>query len=365
MSTQVTTTQNATNPFAGQVAAMPRASAPAQSDQQRAIAEVQAAMMIARANPRDQAAMDRILAACQRLALAEVAVYSYVRGGSAITGPSIRLAEAIAQQWGNLQFGIREIEQRNGESVVQAFAWDVETNVRREMTFSVPHTRHTKRGSYRLEDPRDIYETVANNGARRLRACILAVVPGDVIDGAVAQCEQTMRAKADVSDEAISKMLVAFAEFGVTQEQIEKRIQRNIDAIQPVQVVELKKVYASLRDGMSSVADWFEIESNEDAQKVEKKTVGNQAAKEALSQRKSSQPEKQESQDQTAKPMTPEEIAKAQDALLNPPNTATANILWRDIEPRARATSRKVFAALESNYQTGWNKAADKEAEKS
>jgi hypothetical protein len=44
----------------------------------------------------------------------------------------------------------------------------------------------------------------------------------------------------------------------VTKEQIEKRIQRRIDAIQPAQVVTLRKIYASLRDGMSVAADWFE-----------------------------------------------------------------------------------------------------------
>lgn len=252
----------ATNPFAGNLpAAASRSggSAVAQSDQQRTIAEVQAAMMIARMNPRDQiAAMDRIINACARPTLAEAAIYQYSRGGSDISGPSIRLAEAMAQCWGNLQFGIRELDQRNGESTVQAFAWDVETNTRREVTFQVPHLRYTKSGTKRLEDPRDVYEMIANQGARRLRSCILAVIPGDVTEAAVRQCDATMHAKADTSQEAVKKMVDAFAAYGVTKEQIEKRIQRRLDAITPAQIVGLKKVYASLRDGMSLPADWFE-----------------------------------------------------------------------------------------------------------
>ena len=228
------------------------------TDQARAVAEIQAAMMIARMNPRDPvAAIDRILNACTRPTLADSAVYTYSRGGSDVSGPSIRLAETIAQSWGNMQFGIRELDQRNGESVVQAFAWDVETNTRREVTFHVPHIRHTRKGASKLEDPRDIYEMVANQGARRLRACILSVVPGDVVEAAVNQCEVTMKAKADTSPDAMKRMVEAFAQFGVTKEQIEARIQRRIDAIQPAQVVSLKKIYASLRDGMSSVEDWF------------------------------------------------------------------------------------------------------------
>lgn len=250
------------NPFGAMaVQSKHHGGAVAQSDQQRGIAEVQAAMMIARMNPRNQIeAMDRILNACTRPSLADAAVYTYSKGGSDVSGPSIRLAEAMAQAWGNISFGIRELEQSNGESSVQAYCWDIETNTKREITFQVPHVRFTKKGSYKLEDPRDIYELVANQGSRRLRACILAILPGDVTEAAVAQCETTMRTKADTSPEAMQKMVVAFEPFGVSKEQIEKRIQRCIDAIQPAQVVSLKKIYASLRDGMSAPADWFDAE---------------------------------------------------------------------------------------------------------
>lgn len=282
------------NPFAdAPVAARPIAgNAVANTDQQRAIAEVQAAMMIARMNPRDPiAAMDRILNACARPTLADSAVYTYSRGGSDVSGPSIRLAEAMAQSWGNMQFGIRELDQRKGESTVQAFAWDVETNTRREVTFQVPHIRHTKKGQYKLEDPRDIYEMVANQGARRLRACILAVIPGDVTEAAVNQCEVTMKTKADTSPEAMQKMVAAFEPFGVTREQIETRIQRRLDAIQPAQVVSLKKIYASLRDGMSVPADWFEVEPQAEASAGAETATRTDAVKERLRAAKPAAPD--------------------------------------------------------------------------
>jgi hypothetical protein len=244
------------------------------TEQQRAIAEVQAAMMLARANPRDERkAMDRILMSCARPSLAEQAVYQYARGGTDISGPSIRLAEAIAQAWGNLQYGVRELSRDHENATVQAYAWDLETGTRREVTFQVPLIRSTKKGSYRLEDPRDIYETVANQGARRVRACILALIPGDVVDAAVEQCEATMKAKADVSPESIRKMIDAFAAVGVTREQIELRIQRRLDSITPAQVVQLKKIYASLRDGMSNVSDWFEVQQAGAPQEHEKKSL--------------------------------------------------------------------------------------------
>lgn len=265
------------NPFGASAPAgnvtMPATSAAA-SDASRAVAEVQAALMIARMNPRDQrSSMDRILNACTRPSLAESAIYSYARGGTAITGPSIRLAEAVAQQWGNVQFGIRELSNKAETSEVQAYAWDVETNTRREITFSVPHIRYTKqRGGYKLEDPRDIYELVANQGSRRLRACILAVIPGDVIEAAVKQCNETIKASADVSPEGIRKMIDTFDAFGVTQAQIEAFCQCRAEAIRPAQVIRLRGIYTSLKDGMSSPSDWFEPEpAKKEPAKIESK----------------------------------------------------------------------------------------------
>lgn len=250
-------------------------------ESQRAIAEVQAAVVMAKRFPRDQKrAYDKIMLACQRMSLAESAIYSYARGGTDIAGPSIRLAEAIAQAWGNLQFGIRELEQRNGESTVEAYAWDIENNTRQIKTFQVPHKRHTKKGTYNLTDPRDIYENVANNGARRLRACILGLIPGDIVDAAVAQCEATLIAKADTSPETTKKLVEAFKVLGVTKEQIEKRIQRTLNAITPAQIVGMRKIYNSLKDGMSSPADWFESNAPAESKGMEglrekmKKTQG-------------------------------------------------------------------------------------------
>lgn len=238
-----------------------QSSAITQIESSRAVQEVQAAIVVAKKFPRDQAqAMERIKIACQRPGLANAAVYQYARGGTDISGPSIRLAEAIAREWGNIQYGIRELEQSNGESTVEAFAWDVETNTRQTKIFQVPHTRYTKAsGNKKLDDPRDIYELVANNGARRLRACILGIIPGDVVESALEQCDETMRADADVSPESQKKIVEAFSKFGVKKEQIEARIQRKMDSITPANVVALRKIMTSLKDGVSKAEDWFSM----------------------------------------------------------------------------------------------------------
>jgi hypothetical protein len=236
----------------------------------REMAEVQAAVVMARRFPGDEIrAVEKIRNACSRPTLAESAVYQYSRGGSDVSGPSIRLAEAIASSWGNLQFGVREVEQRNGESTCEAFAWDVESNTRVVKSFKVSHIRHTKKGDTLLTDPRDIYEMVANQGARRVRACILGIIPGDVVEDAVRQCEATLNAKADTTPEGLKKVADAFAAYGVTVKQLEARIQRRWDSITAAQVVGLRKIIVSLRDGMSKPEDWFEPIAKDEAKPSE------------------------------------------------------------------------------------------------
>jgi hypothetical protein len=263
----------------------------------REIAEVQAAVIMARRFPRDQVqAMDRVIQACTRPSLAQGALYNYSRGGTDITGPSIRLAEVLAQNWGNIKFGWREVERvpgkkdpvtgrmRAGRSTISTYAWDLETNVPVERSFQMIHERNTRSGTYPLVEDRDIYEAAANLASRRMRACILAVIPGDVVETAVDQCEATMLAKADTSPEAVAKLAEAFIQFGVTKDQIEARIQRRLDAIRPAQVVQLRKVWKSLDDGMSVASDWFQAKQAEPgaAPAAEPELKGNEGLKAKL-----------------------------------------------------------------------------------
>lgn len=332
------------SPFAGTIATRSSSNASADTSQAREIAEVQGAMVIAQRFPRDPiTAMDRILRACTRPSLAEGALYSYSRGGQEITGPSIRLAETAAQAWGNMAFGIRELEQRNGASTVEAFAWDMESNTRQVKVFQVEHKRHTKKGAYKLEDPRDIYELVANQGARRLRSCILGVIPGDVIEAAVKQCEETMHASADTSPDALKKIVDAFQKFGVTREQIEKRIQCRLDAIRPAQVVQLKKVYASLRDGMSVASDWFEQPA--DAEDVPKPGV--EGVKQAVKSR--AENPKQDSEKGPA--ITTEEILDALVAAKDRDSLDVAADLIRMLPENDQCALRDVYEQRKGEIQ--------------
>lgn len=241
----------------------------AQASASREMEEVKGQIFMAKQFPRNVFQSEqRILDACKRPALAQTAVYRYPRGGQSVEGPSIRLAEVLAQNWGNLAFGIKELEQRPGESVAMAYAWDLETNVREEKVFTVPHTRKARGKIQKLEDPRDIYELVANNGARRLRACILGIIPGDIVEKAVEECNRTLTGnnKEPLKDR-IAVALNAFKDkYKVTQEQIEKRMGYNVSAFTERDYADLIKIFTSIKDGMSKVEDWFPKEEVKESQ---------------------------------------------------------------------------------------------------
>ena len=227
--------------------------------------EVQVAMVAAKRFPRDEIdAYNRVIRDCKRQTLAAKAMYEYPRGGQVVTGPSIHLARAMARSWGNLDSGFKVLEQNSQESTVMAYCWDLETNYRETKVFTVPHVRETKKGSYPLTDSRDIYEAVANQAARRERACILSVIPGDVVDAAVEQCNATLSGGGGMPLVDMVRILVQkFQEqYGVTAEMLEEYIGCKKEAFSNQSVVRLKNVFNTLRDGSASVEQYFPVSTS-------------------------------------------------------------------------------------------------------
>jgi hypothetical protein len=348
------------NPFGNEPANMV-AGALIAVEQSKAVAEVQAALVFARTQPRDpRRAMDRILQDCMRPTLAEEATYQYSRGGNDISGPSIRLAETLAKRWGNMEAGVKELSRRDGVSECLAYAWDYETNYRDVRTFTVRHWRDTKQGGYALKDERDIYEMIANNGARRKRACILALIDGDVVEAAVKQCEMTLATKIEVNDELIAQMIERFGSYGVTKEMIEKRIQRHMSAITPAMVVSLRKIHNSLRDGMSAPAEWFEMGDDPAANVTQPASSGNRtdtvkermrAKKDKPATGKTAAKPAAESATQK-KPIPYAEVADQMNAAKSKDDLdAAADLIKYVVDEAQRAELTDVYMTLASKYE--------------
>lgn len=223
-------------------------------EQSRAMAEVQSAMVVAQRFPRnEQHALGRVLAACGRRSLAERAFYAYERGGQSVSDVSIYFAREVARCWGNIQYEIVELSQdkERGESEVMSYAWDLETNVRSAIRFIVPHVRHTRNGAKPLTDPRDIYEMIANLGSRRLRQCILAVIPDDVTQEAKKVCRKALQDDGDAGpiSERIKKCVESFKEIGVTRQQIQEHLGVKPENMNLDQLTDMQIIYRTIKGG--------------------------------------------------------------------------------------------------------------------
>lgn len=207
-------------------------------EQARAVAEVQAAVVVAQQCPRDVSrAIERMRQSCSQKALADRAFYSLPRAGGKVEGSTVHLARELAACWGNVDYGIRELRRDDeaGESEMSAWAWDQETNVRSSRSFIVPHaimaTDRPSRTKFRksLTDLGDIANNNNSVAARAVRETIFTVLP---VWFRVEAEEIAAKTLAGGVSGAPLQQQVADAighferTYGVTGGQIEERLQR-------------------------------------------------------------------------------------------------------------------------------------------
>lgn len=226
----------------------------------RAAIEAQGKLMLAKQFPRDYTyCYAKAIEACQRKAFADEAFYAYPKGKETITGPTIRFAEELARCYGNIDYGFKELSRDNGKTEMQAYCWDLETNVNSTQNFTVEHILEKKEGDVALTKQRDIYEKTANDGARRLRSRILAILPPDLVEDCIKECKKTLVGKNDIPlNDRVRKMVVAFSRIGVTKEMLEKRLGHTLESMNAEEIVEYNGIYNSLVAKETTISEWFE-----------------------------------------------------------------------------------------------------------
>ncbi len=256
MSVSLTEVQQKTGALVAQTSAANTLGA----ESERVVALIQASFTVAKRHPRDiNEAIERIKNICGVLAVAEDAEYSYNRGGKLVSGPNIRIAEIIASQWGNIDCNIVEIVRSQGESLVEAYALDLETNARWRVQFVVPHRRDKSEGGKDLTSDRDITEMVFNMGSRRVRECVFRVIPNFVVDAALEKCRETLARndKKTPLKDRIAKLIARFAELGVTTKMLHDWLKGSPEEMLEQQYVQLRNIGKSIADKQSRVEDFF------------------------------------------------------------------------------------------------------------
>lgn len=266
-----------------QAARIPGASQATNIEQSRAIAEVQAMVLVAQRAPRDEArAMAQAMQSCSQKAVADRAFFSFSRGGGNVNGESIHLATELARCWGNIDYGIMELarDDVHGHTEMLAFAWDLETNAKSRQTFIVPHVRDTRQGKKPLTDMRDIYENNANNGARRLRECIFRVLPPYLKVAAAQKCREVLeKGEGDQPLPArIATAIERFSKIGISLDRIEAKYGPN-GRWTPVELANLQITFQSIRQGETTADEAFPKPGTADVTGDLKKLADEQKAK--------------------------------------------------------------------------------------
>lgn len=238
--------------------------------------EIQAAFIMAKRFPRDEAAAyTRIMRSCDRLGMAEDALYKFPRGGQQIEGPSVRLAREIARCWGNIRSGVRIVSLGEKTAQVKGYAQDMETNAYREYEAEFNRlvqrkNRQTGVTEWQPADERELRELVNKHGAVCERNAILTIIPSDLIEDAITRSKHTVKQAAAGNlktnrEDVIKKLALAFEEIGVSTEMLVAYLGHKLDLITEDEVVDLKAVGKSIKDGHTKREEHFSFGSASDS----------------------------------------------------------------------------------------------------
>ncbi len=231
-------------------------------EQARAVAEVAAAIQVAQQFPRNaDAVRAEMQELCTSYDVASEAFYAVPNRGS---GMSVHLARELARIYRNIDYGVRELSRDsiNGQSEVQAWAWDQQANTRTTRSFIQPHAKSTRKGQVAITDLNDIYLSNQNTGAKAVRECIFGVLPGWLKAEATRLLNETLeRGNGQSIEQRREEAVAAFVPLRITAAQLEQRVKRKYDEWQPENIAELERIYMAVtRDGIS-VTEFFPQET--------------------------------------------------------------------------------------------------------
>lgn len=242
-------------------------------------AQIQAAYMMALHKPREEmVSRDRILTACKRTEFAEKAEYSKPVGNKSITGASIRFAELALREWGNVRTETTVMYEDEDIRRVRVSCLDLESNAQFSKDIQIRKTVERSNNKGREQDVlgerknsygKTVYilratddELMTKEAAlvsKVIRNEGLRLIPTDIIEEGLSQCRKTLenKAKQDPAGEK-KKVVDAFSSLGIKPKDLEKHLKHSLDTISPSELIDLRKVFTSLRDGESKWADYIE-----------------------------------------------------------------------------------------------------------
>jgi len=172
-----------------------------------------------------------------------------------IEGPSIRLAEIVANSWGNIRIATRIVANDGKFITAQAACHDLESNV--IQVIEVKRSITTSNGYTFSNDMQVVTGNAAASIARR--NAILAVIPAAIFKPLYAKIQQRVlgEVKNDLSSRR-ANMFRTYSLMGVTPEMLCQYLGvKKAEDITVEQVYNLGMLYNALKDGQTTIEETF------------------------------------------------------------------------------------------------------------
>lgn len=258
-------------------------------------ASIQSAIISAKRFPRnEEKAFEACMALSKRPTFASSAIYSRPQGGQNIEGPSVQLARALAQKWGNMRVACNVLPAEDGMCHIEVTAIDLETNMQTQAQDRFPLRIYRKRDGWvdLTKSSKGYVEQEKRNLLNRKtafceRSAILKLLPPDVIEDVMNACRRTSMAAAAGELEASPKqvqraLIAAFGSISVSVEMLEKKLGHPLADMGAEEVANLRTIFKSIKEGAASRDDHFEV--SEVSSKAD--DINTQIAAKAAAQRK-------------------------------------------------------------------------------
>lgn len=171
-----------------------------------------------------------------------------------IEGPSVRLAEIVANAWGNLRFGARISAENEKEVVAQGIAHDLEKNVCN--TIEVSRRITTKAGKRYGDDMIQVTKNAACSIA--LRNAIFKTVPFTYAKFIYEQAKKAAVGDTKTLGERRQSMLEAFTKMGVTKDQVLAHLEKgSIEDIGLSEIETMIGVFTAIKEGDTTIEEQF------------------------------------------------------------------------------------------------------------
>lgn len=335
-------------------------------------AEVNAMYIMALRRPRNyDMVRTGLLRECERSTFAATATYRKPVGKTSIEGLSVRFAEAAMRSLGNLAPKTRITFEDDDRIIAEVSLTDLESNLTFSKSIMVKKTVERRK-------PRDGQEVLGertntsgekvyivratedevmvkfnSQESKILRNHTLRILDAGIQEECRERIRQTVEKGVNQDPDAERKRIVdAFASLGVKPADLMVYLKHDLDRLQPAEVVQLRQIYTSIRDGESVWEDWIDVPekaSGEPGVPGEKQTSSGSGramskAREAIAQKRAER-ERAKGQDEAPREDAPKEP--------EPAKTTETKKQRAKAEPEKLENPEHVHAEIDSSMAEG------------